>query len=206
MSIHTLGVVGRGTMPGVCRVLGTLACARAQFRTVPPQRGKWRGGGLPPHEYKVRVGAAVDVLRTTLPHFVETGLVERHTHGDVYHAHVAFRAPAWHGVWPTAAFCGRRKYLASAQLVRLALIGAFRETSIAIERFAFVPASRVRADELLVRLRVVCISRVGAHHDYVLLFRYTFDRASGTVCAHSLESMEPLPTARTLAGLAGLIG
>lgn len=195
-------------MPGVRRVLGMLACARAEFRSVPPRRGKWPAGGLPPHEYKVRVGAAVDVLRATLPRFVETGIVERHTRGDVYHPHVEFRAPAWHGVWPTAAFCGRRKYLASAQLVRLALIGAFSETAIALERVVFVPASRARAraDELLVRLRAVCISRVGAHHDYVLLFRYTFDRASGTVCAHSVESMEPLPTARTLAGFAGLIG
>lgn len=232
----------------------TRASTKFEFRGAPPQHDRRHpSSGLSAHDYKVRVGAIIDVLRETLPQYAENGLVEHVRHSGsracagassstradhstasgagaarlpIYHPHVIFRLGApltdlgvWHGLtWPlprpfggepTIMFRGRRVYLAGSQILRLALIGAFRTTDISLERVFFLRSSRAgaRADELLIRLRAACVGRVGGNvHHYVLLSRYTFDRATGTICAHSIDSMEPLPTSRMLVGLAGLVG
>lgn len=245
---------------------------------------------LPEHEYQVRLGATINVLRDTLPLFMERALVDdihakqlqllnvgQHLPHDigshVYHPEIHFqfsptllplaRLPDWDvgAGWPLLppavhrgdedahsrtlapesrlpgpllSLYGRRKYLMSARVLQTTLRALLYNTSITLESLVFVPArsgaasagrvaaatgdshrssgadadansSGPSADELVARLRFCGLSRVSdSLHDYTVVFRYRFDRASGSICKHTVDNMAPLPGRRVWAGLAAM--
>ena len=66
-------------------------------------------------------------------------------------------------------------------------------------------SSTPSADELIARLRFRGTSRVSQSlYDYTMLFRYRFDRGSGTIYEHIVDKMAPMPGRRVWEGLANL--
>lgn len=241
----------------------------ALFKPTPlPRRPRKDDDGIDEHEYRLRIGRAIHLLRATLPEFMRLGLVDYDGEGSspssssplrldalslsslpglsmlglasasnnrksgykgkererdaglgdgvlsVYHPSVSFhfRPPVSHlSGGPSLAFSGRTLYLASAQVLRHALSALFSDANVVLDRMQLVGASgsgsstgsagpaglgkdEGRGDDLLVKLRFEGINRMtGAPHDYTVVFRYSFDPASGQIIRHSVESVQPAP-------------
>lgn len=202
---------------------------------------------MPEHEYQVRLGVSIRVLRDTLPQFLDKGLVDRadisgtnimnHLLGGphapksehLYHKQILFRfapmkPPATISTptsnvteeqsvsttsemhWtPSFTFRGRRSYLMSAEALRLSLQAGFSSPQVLLEQLSFmrrppdvqVPGRPTPGDELIARIRFRGTNRISQTlQDYAVVFRYRYDRATGTICEHHVEKMMPVPGQR----------
>lgn len=107
---------------------------------------------------------------------------------------------------PQLSFQGRRAYLLSAEALRYTLHACFTDTEVRIEHLSFTRQALTPAaarpgvtpgDELVIRLRFRGKNRVTSTiQDYTVIFRYRFDRESGTICEHMVEKIMPLPGQR----------
>ncbi|WFD30821.1 hypothetical protein MSPP1_001845 [Malassezia sp. CBS 17886] len=233
---------------------------------------------IPEHEYLVRLGASIRVLRDTLPRFMDVALVERQGHErpsgtagaylprslpgasltplhaqptHLYHPRIHFRfcVPLPHlpslpplglpadasdagsagagagraavtpsnvpSAAPSFSLHGRGVYLLSARMLRWLLHALFAQPNVVLESLVLLPKREgpstpsapprgsMPCDELIARLRFNGTLRLfGTPHDYTLMFRYRFDRATGTICEHIVDKMEPVPGSRVWQGLA----
>lgn len=206
------------------------ACAPGQLTDTPrglcgtAQRSAAGRTPLPEHEYQVRLGAAIRVLRDTLPHFLSRGLVDRPEPlpggqlvaagaEHIYHERICFRfaPPIAQHKPPPLVLRGRWLYLGTAQVLRHVLLGMYSEPQVALEQLIFLrrtpplaaPGGVLPGDELMVRIRFLGAVRLSyTPQEYTLLFRYRFDRLTGMICEHSVDKMVPLPGMwQSLAGL-----
>ncbi|KAN0059859.1 hypothetical protein ACQY0O_008433 [Thecaphora frezii] len=137
---------------------------------------------------------------------------------------------------PTISFTGRTLYLTSAHILRHALAALFYDTVLTVETARFEGRSKpgqswpgisasVRGrcdrqdgrsasddaasnpDHLTIRLRFEGTSRISlAPHTYTVLFRYTFDRETGTIVKHTVDNIQPVPGSKVWAGLTSAWG
>ncbi|EPQ25872.1 uncharacterized protein PFL1_06546 [Pseudozyma flocculosa PF-1] len=136
---------------------------------------------------------------------------------------------------PVISFSGRTLYVASAHVLRHALSALFYDTSLSVETARFEGRSRpgqswpgispyIRnhhrgaesdgdggsvstPDQLTIRLRFEGLSRMSSvAHTYTVLFRYTFDRDTGTVVKHIVDNIQPVPGSKVWAGLTSAWG
>ncbi|PWZ00324.1 hypothetical protein BCV70DRAFT_231931 [Testicularia cyperi] len=136
---------------------------------------------------------------------------------------------------PTICFNGRTMYTASSHILRHALSALFYDTSLHLESARFEGRSkpegswpginshiRTRSatdpeaegdgsphgpDKLVIRLRFEGMSRVSSQpHTYTVIFRYEFDRATGTVARHVVDNIQPVPGSKVWAGLSHAFG
>ena len=137
---------------------------------------------------------------------------------QIYHKRMYFRfgpqlpplpnaAPNVTPFKPAFSLRGRRVYLMSAQWLRWSLRALFYDAHIQIEQLSLLPCAvspvapadappgqSMPRDELMMRLRFRGSGRVsGSVQDFVMLFRYRFDRHSGMICEHYVDEMMPIP-------------
>lgn len=129
----------------------------------------------------------------------------------------------------TICFSGRTVYTASAHILRHALSALFYDITLHLEsaRFEGRPGTAkswsdinsylrrqsatsltrknettLGADRLVVRLRFEGTSRVTLQpHTYTVIFKYDFDRKTGTIGRHIVDNIQPIPGSKVWAGL-----
>lgn len=133
---------------------------------------------------------------------------------------------------PTICFNGRTVYTTSAHILRHALSALFYDITLHLDSARFEGRSRTAwsdissylrrqseapdsesktsssgPDRLVIRLRFEGVSRVTLQpHTYTVIFKYDFDRRSGTIHRHVVDNIQPIPGSKVWAGLTNVWG